>query len=85
MTIYPRKNNVILTKIDLDEKSKGGIYIPKGETSKNMAEILSVGPEVKDLKRGERVIFSEYDGKEIKSSSGTYIVIEDNKILGTFK
>ena len=43
----------------------------------------SVGPEVKSVKKGERIIYKEFSTTEIKVDGKDYIILEEKDILAT--
>lgn len=90
--IKPLGQNVLLRRLEAEEKTKGGIYLPDTAKEKpREGEILAIGEgEIgKDgkrrefqVKKGDRVIFSSYAGTEIKVAGEEYMILSENDILG---
>jgi len=90
--IRPLGQNVLLRRLEAEEKTKGGIYLPDTAKEKpREGEILAVGEgEVgKDgkrkgfqVKKGDRVIFSSYAGTEVKLGGEEYLILSEDDILG---
>jgi chaperonin GroES len=92
MKIKPLHDNVILKRIEEDERTKGGIIIPdSAKESPDEGEIVAVGPGKRDkdgkvtkleVKKGDKVIFSKYAGTEIKVQGVEYMILSEENILG---
>jgi len=90
--IKPLGQNVLVRRLEAEEKTKGGIYLPDTAKEKpKEGEVLAVGEgEIgKDgkrkefqVKRGDRVIFSSYAGTEIKMEGDEFLIISEDDILG---
>ncbi len=89
--IRPLGQNVLLRRLEAEEKTKGGIVLPDTAKEKpKEGEVLSIGAgEIgKDGKRkafqvkaGDRVIFSSYAGTEVKIEGGEYLILSEEDIL----
>jgi chaperonin GroES len=90
--IKPIGQNVLIRRLEAEEKTKGGIILPDTAKEKpREGEVLAVGDgEIgKDGKKkefqvakGDRVIFSSYAGTEIKLAGEEYLIISEDDILG---
>ena len=90
--IRPLGQNVLLRRLEAEEKTKGGIYLPDTAKEKpREGEVLALGEgEIgKDGKRkdfqvaeGDRVIFSSYAGTEVKYGGEEFLIISEDDILG---
>ena len=90
--IRPLGQNVLLRRLEAEEKTKGGIYLPDTAKEKpREGEVLAIGAGAigKDgnkrdfqVKEGDRVIFSSYAGTEVKMSGEEYLIISEDDILG---
>ena len=89
--IRPLGQNVLLRRLEAEEKTKGGIVLPDTAKEKpKEGEVLTIGEgEIgKDGKRkefqvkaGDRVIFSSYAGTEVKIEGGEYLILSEEDIL----
>ncbi len=90
--IRPLGQNVLLRRLEAEEKTKGGIYLPDTAKEKpREGEVLAIGEGELDkngkhrkfqVKEGDRVIFSSYAGTEIKVSGEELMILSENDILG---
>ena len=90
MNIKPLGDRVVIKKLEAEEKTKGGIVLPsQAKEQPQIAEVVAVGPggvvdgkEIKmEVKVGDKVIFSEYAGTEIKYDGQEYTILRQNDIL----
>ena len=89
--IRPLGQNVLLRRLQAEEKTKGGIVLPDTAKEKpKEGEVLTIGEgEVgKDGKRkefqvkaGDRVIFSSYAGTEVKIEGDEFLILSEDDIL----
>ena len=89
--IRPLGQNVLLRRLEAEEKTKGGIVLPDTAKEKpKEGEVLTIGEgEIgKDGKRkefqvkaGDRVIFSSYAGTEVKIEGDEFLILSEEDIL----
>ncbi|MDR5658578.1 co-chaperone GroES [Serpentinicella sp. ANB-PHB4] len=90
MSIKPLGDRVVIKKLEAEEKTQSGIFIPTtAKEQPQMAEVIAVGPggvvegkEVTmELKVGDKVIFSKYAGTEVKFEGTEYTILKQNDVL----
>lgn len=89
MKIKPLGERVVIKKVEAEEKTKSGIVLPGSAQEKpQIAEIIAIGAGVEEedkykgqLKVGDKVLFSEYAGSEIKLEKEEYTVLKVSDIL----
>ena len=90
MKLVPLSDRVVLQQVEAEETTKSGIILSSAAQEKPQeAKVLAVGPggivdgkEVKmQVKVGQKVIYSEYAGTEVKLDGETYIVVRESDIL----
>ncbi len=76
---------LILAKIDAaPTKTPGGLYLPEDTAEKpKTATVVAVGPQVKEVKTGEKIIYESYSGTEVKHYNEEYILVPEDKVLAT--
>lgn len=79
--IKPLSNRVVAKKEQAQEKTKSGILLGEAKESPAYAVVESVGPEVKDIKKGDKILYKDYSATEIKLDDEKYIIVEDKDIL----
>ncbi|MBO4408082.1 MAG: co-chaperone GroES [Clostridiales bacterium] len=90
MTIKPLSDKVVLKKLEAVETTKSGIILSTGAQEKpQFAEIIAVGPggivdgnEVKmQVSVGQKVIYREYSGTNVKLDGEEFIVVRQDDIV----
>jgi chaperonin GroES len=89
--VKPLGENVLVRRIEAEEKTAGGILLPdaaKEKPKEGIVVAIGDGKLLEDGKRapcsvaaGNRVIFSSYAGNEIKLDGEEYLLISENDIL----
>ena len=95
MKIKPLGDRVVAVRLDQEEKTKGGIIIPDAAKEKPQeARIVAVGAgkrlkdghiQPPDVKKGDRVLFSNYAGVEIKVGGEDHLILNESEILGVLE
>ena len=84
MSIKPLGDRVVAIKEAAATKTASGILLGDSNAEKsNVATVESVGPDVKNVKKGDKIIFREYSATEIKLNSDEYLIIKEEDILAT--
>jgi chaperonin GroES len=91
----PLHDRVVVTRIDADDKTAGGIIIPDTAKEKpSEGEVISVGPGGRDeagkiipidLKVGDRVLFGKWSGTEVKIEGVEYLIMKESDIMGVIE
>ncbi len=90
MTIKPLADRVVIKMCEAEETTKSGIILTNAAKEKpQVAEIIEVGPGglvdgkevVMTVKKGDKVLISEYAGTKVKLDSEEYIIVKQNDIL----
>ena len=81
--IKPLFNNVLVKPAEKEKVTAGGIYIPENATEKpQIGEVIAVGPEVKVVTVGKKVLYTKWGGNEIEHEGIDYLLIKDIDLLG---
>lgn len=79
---------IIVKPLKEDEKTASGIILPESKEKTNMGTIVAIGKlseQYKDLKEGDKVLFSEYGYDTVEFEGEEYYVMPDNKVLAVIK
>lgn len=80
--IKPLADRVVLQKINPEEKTASGIVLPGSAQEKpDIAEVIAIGKDVKEIKLKEKVVCSKYSGTEIKINNQEYLIVKEEDIL----
>ena len=92
MKFKPLNDRVLVKRLESEEKTAGGLYIPDTAKEKpSKGEVVAVGPgKVADdgkkiamaVKAGDQVLFNKYAGTEIKIDGVDHLVMREDDILG---
>lgn len=95
MHVRPLQDRVLVTRLDEETKTAGGIIIPDNHTEKPaQGKVISVGSGYRqtdgtvralDVKAGDTVIFGKYAGTEVKVAGVEYLIMKEDDILGVFE
>ena len=91
MNVKPLHDRVLVKRLEQEEKTAGGIYIPDTAKEKPMqGEILAVGTGHRaedgkvtplDVKVGDTVLFAKWAGTEIKIDGQDLMIMKESDIL----
>jgi chaperonin GroES len=95
MKFRPLHDRVVVTRIDPENKTAGGIIIPDTAKEKpTEGEVIAVGPGGRDesgkvipidLKKGDRVLFGKWSGTEVKIDGVEYLIMKESDIMGVIE
>ena len=92
MTFRPLHDRVLVRRIDPAEKTAGGIIIPDTAKEKpKEGEIVATGSGLRaedgsivplDVKAGDRILFGQWSGSEIKVNGEELLIMKESDVLG---
>ena len=95
MSIKPLYDRVVVKRLAAETTTKGGIVIPdKAAEKPTQGEVIAAGSgapldngELRPLavKVGDRVLFGQYAGTEIKHDGETYLIVKESDILAVLE
>ena len=83
MALKPLKDRIVAVVEKPLEKTKSGILLGEAKEKPAYAVVESVGSEVKDVKKGDKIVYKEYSTTEIKLDGKDYIVLKEEDVLAT--
>lgn len=83
MVLKPLKDRVVAVVEKPLEKTKTGILLGEAKEKPAYAVVESVGPEVKSVKKGDKIVYKEYSTAEIKLDSKDYVIVKEEDVLAT--
>lgn len=82
MTLKPLQDHIIAKKEVPAEKTASGFFMPGDAKEKpSYATVESVGPDVKNIKKGDKIIFKEYSTTDIKLGDTQYLIVKEEDAL----
>ena len=86
MILHPLSDRVVAKKAEPAEKTTSGILLAGHQNEKPAYAIVeSVGPDVKNVKAGDKIIFKEYSTTDVKFESQEYLIVREEDILAIIK
>ena len=91
MKLKPLNDRVLVKRLESEEKTAGGLYIPDTAKEKpSKGQVVAVGPgKLADdgsriamaVKKGDEVLFNKYAGTEVKLDGVEHLVMREEDIL----
>ena len=92
MKFRPLADKILVKRIEKEEKTSGGIFIPPSAQEKpQYGEIVAVGSGKRldsgeiiapDVKPGDMILFGKYAGSEFKIDGVEHMILREDEILG---
>jgi chaperonin GroES len=92
MKIRPLYDRIVVKRIEQQESTRNGIFIPDSAKEKPQeGEVIAVGHGKRlddgtlvalDVKVGDRVLFAKYSGSDTKVGDTEYLIMREDDILG---
>ena len=84
MALKPLFANIVAKKDTPKEKTASGIYLAGAAKEKSAyAVVEAVGPDVKTVKKGDKIGYKEYSTTDIKLDSDEFLIIKEEDVLAT--
>lgn len=83
MALKPLKDRVVAKIEKPIEKTKSGILLGEAKEKPAYAVVESVGPEVKTVKKGDKIVYKEFSTTEIKLDGEDHIILKEEDVLAT--
>ena len=91
MNIRPLHDRVVVKRMEEVRTSAGGIVIPDSATEKpSKGEVVAIGNgkvtdsgavHALDVKVGDKVIFGQYSGAEVKVDGDEFLIMREDDIM----
>ena len=84
MTINPLTTFIVAKKEKPASKTASGLLLP--DASKDevaYAVVESVGKDVKNIKKNDKIIYKEYSTTNVKMGDTDYIIVDEKDVLAT--
>jgi len=82
--IKPLADRVVAVREVAATKTASGIYLPDNAKEKPaFAKVVAIGPDVKGIKVGDRIVYKDYPITEIKIDGTEYLIVKEEDVLAT--
>jgi chaperonin GroES len=95
MNIRPLHDRILAKRVQEDEKTAGGLFIPDTAKEKPLeAEVIAVGNgklledgklRPLEVKKGDKVLIGKYSGSEVKINGEEHIILREDDILAVIE
>jgi chaperonin GroES len=83
-TIKPLGDRVVAVREETSNKTASGLYLPDSSKEKPVVAVVeAVGPDVKTLKKGDKIVYKEYSTTELKLNGTEYLIVKVEDVLAT--
>ncbi|MCI2400632.1 co-chaperone GroES [Aliiroseovarius subalbicans] len=92
MAFTPLHDRVLVRRVESDEKTAGGLYIPESAKEKPAEGlVVAVGAGAKDddgdriamdVKEGDKILFGKWSGTEITIEGEELLIMKESDIMG---
>lgn len=84
--LQPLSDYIVAVGEEAEAKTKSGLYLPDNAKEKpKTAKVVAIGPNVKQLKVNDRIVYKSYSTTDVKVGSDEYILVKEEDVLATVK
>lgn len=84
--LHPLGDYVVAQAEEAEAKTASGLYLPDNAQEKpKTAKVVAVGPQAKQVKVGDRIVYKSYSTTEVKVGDAEYILVKEEDVLATVK
>lgn len=82
--IKPLADYVVAQVEEAKTKTASGLYLPEKAAEKpKVAKVVAVGPEAKQVKVDDRIIYKSFSPTEVKVDGTEYLLVKEEDVLAT--
>ncbi len=91
MAVTPLNEKIVVKRLEADDKTAGGIFLPDSAKEKpRQGKVVSLGEGKRldsgkrapfQVKVGDRVLFTSYAGTEVSIDGGEHLIMTEDDIL----
>ena len=92
MNVKPLQDRILVQRLEVEDKTKSGIFIPDSAKEKPWeGKVLAVGEgrvlttgqlHKPDVQVGDKVLFSKYGGSELRLDGKDVVILREDDLLG---
>ena len=84
--LQPLGDYIVAVGEEAEAKTASGLYLPDNAKEKpKTAKVVAAGPNAKQVKVGDRIVYKTYSTTEVKIGPDEYILVKEEDILATVK
>jgi chaperonin GroES len=83
MKLKPLQDRIVAVKEEAMTQTKSGILLGEAKEKPAYAVVESIGPDVKTVKVGDKIVYKNYSTTDIKVEDTDYIIVKEEDVLAT--
>jgi chaperonin GroES len=86
MALQPLADRIVAKPVEAEAKTASGILLPDQSKEKTqVAKVLAVGKDVKEVKVGDSIVHTEYGPSRFKQASEELLILKEEDVLAVVK
>jgi chaperonin GroES len=86
MQLHPLADRIVARPVEAETKTASGILLSEQAKDKTqVAEVLAVGKDVKEVKVGDNIVHSEYGPDRFKQGTDELLIVKEKDVLAVVK
>jgi len=86
VNVHPLGDYVVAEPEVAATKTASGLYLPEKAAEKpKIAKVVAVGPNAKQLKVNDRILYKSYSPTEVKVDGKEYLLVKEEDVLATLQ
>ena len=84
--LKPLGDYIVAVGEEAEAKTASGLYLPdNAQENPKPAKVVAAGPNAKQVKPGDRIVYKSYSTTEVKVGGEEYILVKEEDVLATVK
>lgn len=80
--LKPLDDRIVAIREESANKTSAGLYLPDNAKEKSqIAKVVAVGENVKEVKVDDRIVVREYSTTEVKLDDKKYLIVKEEDVL----
>lgn len=80
--LKPLDDRIVAVREEAAAQTTAGLYLPDNAKEKSqIAKVVAVGANVKEVKVGDRIVVREYSTTNIKIDGTEYLIVKEEDVL----
>jgi chaperonin GroES len=86
MQLHPLADRIVAKPVAAETKTAAGILLPEQAKDKTqLAKVVAVGKDVKEVKVGDQIVHSEYGPDHFKQDNDELLIVKEKDVLAVLR
>jgi len=82
MKLQPLADRIVAKPVETETKTAAGILLTEqAKTKTQVAKVMAIGKEVKEVKVGDQILHAEYGPDRFKQDADEYLILKEEDVL----